>query len=434
MTAMGNSSTSVAPRDQLLDGLLGRAAATFSEFVLLAGGKHPTELLQALMNYAAPDPILQERARALIVDAKTQVAGMGHPQVAGLALPHPIDAEWRFTDGTADDLLETVVGATGAQDAILLMGVPSVVVAALHSKHDRRFAVLGEPNIIADGLRDLTADDRRFVHGVVEGHRVTAAILDPPWYLDQFRAMLGEASLRCDIGGHVFVSAPPEGVRPSIPEDLRLIDEAATRCGLTLVSQEVGALRYRTPLFELNALRASGVGAWLPDWRRGNFAVYRKDAKGAGSPSVPAICSGFEVTLSGVRLRLLNAGPAKASAELVPIHDGEIFPSVSMRAPRRSEAALWTSGNRAFSVEYSACLTALAAISESRNLLPKGLDPKLSLWRNSKAIDRIEHLIQKLIELADREFAEAATVLGPTAWETAVNDARFLSGSRSVFR
>ena len=70
-----------------------------------------------------------------------------------------MDAEWRFTEGTACSLLERAVAATRSTDTILLMGVPSVAIAAFQSEHDRVFSVLGEANIITDELRELTADD-----------------------------------------------------------------------------------------------------------------------------------------------------------------------------------------------------------------------------------------------------------------------------------
>ena len=80
-------------------------ARTFSGLVLLASGRYPTELLEFLRGCDHPDPALQRHVQALINDATMIVPGNGHPQGAGLALPHPMDAEWRFTDGTADDLL-----------------------------------------------------------------------------------------------------------------------------------------------------------------------------------------------------------------------------------------------------------------------------------------------------------------------------------------
>jgi hypothetical protein len=404
--------------------------ATFSELILATGGRHPTELLDLLRGIDEPDPALRRHVQGLIDDATTNIAGNGHPQGEGLALPHPMDCEWRFTDGTADELLAAAHSATKPGDTILLMGVPSVAIAARRTNHDRRFSVVGEHNIISDGLRNLTANDVRFDHGDPAECFAAAAILDPPWYPDHFCDMLADAASGCAIGAHIFVSAPSERVRPSIPEDLKLIDVVAARCRLDLVGRSTGNLKYRTPFFEMNALRAAGIGAWLPAWRRGDERIYRKSSHGGPRASKLPDRSGFELTIAGVRLRLLDVAAGRGTAELVPIHPGEIFPSVSMRAPRRSEAVLWTSGNRAFGVERAACLGALARIAVDRQLLPEGLYSKLSAPRKPEAIDRIDPLIQKLMELAEREFAEATNVLGSDAWETAVNDARFLSGSR----
>lgn len=422
-TSSARESWPVAP-STMLD------CATFSELVLSTGGRHPTELLELLRTLDTPDPVLRQHVQGLIRDATTAASGKGHAQGIGLALPHPLDCEWRFTDHTGDDLLAAVANVTRPGNTILLMGVPSVVVAASRSSQDRRFDVVGEHNVISDGLRNLTARDVRFDHGDQQGCFAAAAILDPPWYPDLFCGMLADAASRCTIGAHIFLSAPAEYVRPSIPDDLRRIDEVAARCGLDLVGSTTGKLKYRTPFFEMNALRAAGIGAWMPEWRRGDERIYRKSRPGAVRAPIPSGRSGFEVTIAGVRIRLLEVPAGGGSAELAPIHPSEIFPSVSMRAPRRSEAVLWTSGNRAFKVEHSACLAALVAIAEDKRLLPEGLYPKISLATKPDTIDRINPLIQKLLEVAERELAEATNVLGPDAWETTANDARFLSDSR----
>jgi hypothetical protein len=136
----------------------------------------------------------------------------------------------------------------------------------------------------------------------------------------------------------------------------------------------------------------------------------------------------FELTLSGIRLRLLG-WEDDPLVEFSPLCEKEIFPSVSMRAPRRAEATLWTSGNRAFIVPERLTLAAMLAIASQRELLPKGLDSELLKCRNQYSIDAVRPLIQKLTELADRELAEAASVVGSAAWERSVNDARFLNVS-----
>ena len=248
---------------------------TFPDFVLAAGGQHPTELLEVLRGYDTPDPTLRRHVQRLLRDAATFIAGTGNPQGEGLALPHPMDCEWRFTDSTGEDLLAAAVSVTRPGDNILLMGVPSLVIAAARSGNDCRFSVIGEHNIISDGLRNLTARDTRFHHGEFFGS-FAAAILDPPWYPVQFCEMLTDAASRCSIGGHIFLSTPPHGVRPSIPDDLGRIDEMAANCGLDLVRSTAGKLKYRTPFFEMNAMRAAGIGAWMPEWRRGDERIYRK--------------------------------------------------------------------------------------------------------------------------------------------------------------
>lgn len=430
MTATGSARASLKSasppiaRSTVLD------CASFSDLILATGGRHPTELLDMLRTLDGSDPTIGRHVRGLIDDATKDVPGSSHPQGQGLALPHPMDCEWRFTDRTADDLLASAASASKPGDTILLMGVPSVVVAARRSNHDRRYSVVGEHNVISDGLRNLTADDARFDHEDPAECVASAAILDPPWYPDQFCSMLADAASRCGVGAHLFLSAPSESVRASIPEDLKKIDETAARCGLDISGCDAGKLTYRTPFFEMNALRAAGIGAWLPEWRRGDERIYRKSRHGGTRGFGPRDRCGFELTLAGVRLRLIDVAESQSTADLVPLYLGGIFPSVSMRAPRRSEAALWTSGNRAYSVEHSVCLAALAAIALEKGLLPEGLYSKISSGRKPDTIDRINPLIQKLLELAEREFAEAATILGPDAWETAANDARFLNDSR----
>ena len=216
-----------------------------------------------------------------------------------------------------------------------------------------------------------------------------------------------------------------------VADDIAEISRAAAHSGLELRRGHEGALSYRTPLFELNALRAAGVGAWLPNWRRGDLLQYIKRASGPIWRTTTAL-AGFELTLAGVRLRLLSSS-ASGSATLAPICDGEVFPSVSARAPGRSDANLWTSGNRAFGVNPAAGLRALMSIAAEQNLWPKDLDLELSAFGRPAPIDSIQSLIHKLSDLADREFAEAASIVGVAAWDQSVNDARFLNGFSNAF-
>ena len=411
-----------------LERSLKRGARSFERLVADAAGLFPTEVLRFLEAKRSDAKINVALIDSMIAEARTDSARGNLPQGDGLALPHPLDAEWRFTDATSQQLLDSVVAASGPSDMILLIGVPSVALAAARRDDDRRYLVWGEHNIITDGVMRRTASDRRFRHDRVGDCKAVAAIIDPPWYLSQFQEMLGQASLHCRVGGLILVSTPGVGVRPGIREDLALIAEAASEAGLDLSGQEESGLVYRTPLFELNAMRAAGIGAWLPEWRRGNLLKYRKRSSGRIWPAAHKTPA-FELTLDGIRIRLLGWENNDGSGDIVPLNSGEIFPSVSMRAPRRAEAVLWTSGNRAFKAPRRLTLTAMLEIAARREVLPKGLEGKHSQIKNDCPIDAVEQLIQKLFDLADRESAEAASLLGSSAWERSANDARFLDAS-----
>jgi hypothetical protein len=421
------NSNSALEADLRLERLLADGAKSFQDLVIGARGRFPTEVLQFLERCMTGSRINTCSVEAMIAEARTTARGDGLPQGGGLALPHPIDAEWRFTDETAEKLLQAAVTTTQPGDFILLMGVPSVVLAAIRSQDDRKYFVCGEQNIIAEGLSRITYADPRFSHFVAHGLDAAAAILDPPWYVDQFLAMLSQATGHCRAGAHIFVSCPAENVRPGIIEDLIRITEVASKLGLDRECENAAALIYRTPFFEINALRAAGLGAWLPDWRRSNLTTYRK--RTAGRQWEAAVKSpAFELTLSGVRLRLLGWDD-DLQVEFSPVYEGEIFPSVSARAPRREEATLWTSGNRAFKAPKGLTLAAMLEIASERQLLPKGLESELFRCRNRYPIDAVTPLIQKLTALADREVAEAASLLGSAAWERSANDVRFLNVS-----
>jgi len=413
--------------DLRLDRLLADGAKSFQDLVVGARGRFPTEVLQFLERRRMGSGINDSIVDAMIAEARTASQGNGLPQGRGLALPHPMDAEWRFTEKTAEKLLRAAVAVTQPGDSILLMGVPSVVLAAVRSPDDRKYFVCGEQNIIAHELIQITSADARFCHFTANRLDAAAAILDPPWYVDQFRAMLSQASHHCRTGAHIFASAPAEHVRPGILEDLIRIAEVATKSGLELEGENAAALTYRTPFFEINALRASGVRAWLPDWRRGNLTTYRKRAAGRRWKTV-AKRPAFELTLSGIRLRLLGWDD-DLQVEFSPLYEGEIFPSVSARAPRRAEATLWTSGNRAFNSPKGLTLAAMLEIANERRLLPKRLEPELFRCRNRYPIDAVTALILKVTELADREQVEAALLIGSAAWEKSASDARFLNVS-----
>jgi hypothetical protein len=397
-----------------------RSSNNFATLLARLPGIAPPDALRALGDMIDEDPAY----RRLFESAQIREAPvLPFDQGASLPLPHPLDMEWRFAPATVDDLLGQLIASTADGDAILLLGVPSAAAAAARSTVDRHYQVTGEGNVVCRALEMATANDPRFVHGVASGRRVAAALIDPPWYLGAYVEMLTACSYRCATGATVLLALPPVGTRPSARADQKLMLDTAVAAGfqVTGASQPIW---YRSPLFELAAWRAAGIGAWLPEWRTGEMVRLVKTREPArravAIPKAPA----FELTLEGVRLKLLldRAGPAA----LDPIVRDEVLPSVSARLPGRERATLWTSSNRAFAVESRAALAALVNLAAARGLeLPMGLDPKDFQHPNAATIDAMQRLTHQIERLATREIAIAAEMVGESAWLRNLNDARF---------
>lgn len=398
--------------------------ASFPALVGAAKGRHPIELLADLRADANPDA--QRLAReACTAPVRTPALRQGD----GLALPHPLDAEWRFNADSADALLRRAIEATQPYDKIFLLGVPTVILAAAESAADRRFCVGCEDNIIGAGLAARLGDDPRFQDRSASD--CAAAVVDPPWYPPIFAGLLGLAAAACQLGAAIFVGAPPLGVRPTSQAEREELLATTERLGLSWVDQEPESLSYRTPAFEAAAMQAAGVKLRLPAWRRGDLLIFRRDHILQASPFLPPPPA-FELTLQGVRLRLL-AHPAAGPDCIMPLVSGEVFPSVSMRTPGRARANLWTSGNRAFLCPPTATLAALQRLAADHGLWPRGLGSAGTEPPDPVSIDPI-HLVAELARIAARDLAHTVALVGGSSWNRAANDARFLNGSAATFR
>jgi hypothetical protein len=407
-------------------------SAGFQQLIATAGGRHPIELLAGLKTLACGSGTLAPKALQFCLEAEALEPARFAAQGDGLPLPHPLDFEWRFTDTTADDLIARSAAVTQPGDPIVLLGVPSVVVAAARSHHDRAFCVLMERNAVGTTIQGLVQGDRRFTFGS-RPHSAGAAVVDPPWYPGPLSDLLALAVAQCRDGAQVLMSAPPLGLRAGGAEERKKLLEMARGLGLELREQQPAALRYRSPAFELAALRAAEVGMWLPDWRTGDLFTLSV----AGQPQRPSnklrARPTFELTLGGVRVRIQAERPVGATEELRAVHVGEVLPSVSARDPRRVEGNLWTSGNRVFSIDPKTGLHALVTMAKVQNLWPKRLDSPGTDLGNLGSIDRVELLIHQLDDVIVRESLQMAQLVGDAAWAKSVSDARFLNGSANAF-
>lgn len=385
---------------------------TFEAFVVAMPGVMPDEALAALRR------IPGEPAARLAADAAVDRAGCLIDQCGQLPLPHPLDSEFRFDALSADILARGLVDSTRAGDEILLVGVPSVAVSLASMGPDRRIRFLGPDNCVTAALR-AAIPDGRLVLEQGPGGTAAAALLDPPWYREPMRALIGVCAHGCRPGALVNLVVPPIGTRPEVARDKAAFLGFAAAAGL-LPTGRGGPVCYRTPLFELAAMERQGI-ARLASWRRGECLEFAVSVAGAPVPWTAPVAT--ELSVGGVRLRLVR-GDRRGGGDLVSLGDHEVHPSVSARSVGRSAATLWTTTNRAFVVDFDIAAAAMARIARAPDMpdmLQKGFsspenDPPLG-----PGVAGGDGLIHQLSELIGREVADARRLVGDGAWhETAM--------------
>jgi len=329
----------------------------FTELLRNLPGVYPESALSSVVRLAADSSIsfsLSERIRA---EARLPVRE-SLQDWSLLPIPHPLDFEWRFTSDSSRRLLELATTLKCQNSTILLFGTPGVAIEALSHRAGRRTIFVGEDNVVTRRITALNSasESPLSIATCTLGLPTKVAdvvILDPPWYLDFIRPMLSAAAAACNPFGHVLISLPPLGTRPTAAIERETIVRFAARLGLDRVEEQPLAINYQTPLFERNALAVSGIRA-PSQWRRGDLLVFQK-CRESRRPALTRSNRKQQWTEVSVdRMRLFvkcDRSSASGLKGLIPLIEGDILPSVSRRDPRRREAHVWTSGNRIFATD-----------------------------------------------------------------------------------
>ena len=279
------------------------------------------------------------------------VLGEPAPLYAHFHIPHPLDFDWRFTESTTTSLWQLAHVLAESAERIVLLGTPSLAKRATEDRVWNGPVLLFDKN--AAGFQKATgaveAIEFDILHNVPSGPSAALVFADPPWYEDEMKSFLWCSAAFCRVGGHIAMSIPPPDTRPGISEERVRIEQAANAFGLRLVRIIPSALRYETPFFEANAMRAAGTPQ-SHDWRRGDLALYIREGHFLGKrPEFSIADLWTERTIGSTRIRL-KGGPSLGFGNPVmcTIVPGNILPSVSRRDPRRTHVNVWTSGNRVF--------------------------------------------------------------------------------------
>ena len=165
-------------------------------------------------------------------------------------------------------------------------------------------------------------------------------------------------------------------------------------------SRQSNCLPYRSPLFEVNALREQGVTNYPMNWRRGDMIVLcKKQAVVVAKPRLSFPKEPWEEILVKTSRIKLCRGKVCDEGLFRGVGPTEVLPSVSSRHHLRRLANVVTSGNRFFRTRApEAVLACLSAIE------PSGSDEMIKAFRASK--HRL--LMRRLVDLVCKEEREAA--------------------------
>lgn len=323
---------------------------SLNELVNTLPGVHPNDIAReasgiaglALTDQAAP--LSRERDR----------------HAMKLPVPHPLDFDWRFTSETIDELFRLVNERDQSGSGLCFLGAPTLFRAAVERGMDRPFYLVDASVASAQALQE--AQGRIFVCDLLTDPlpdlRAAVVVSDPPWYEEFVRAFIWAAAQLVEVGGSVLLSFPPVGTRPYIEDEWKRTQNFAQQLGLTLREKSL-SLKYVSPPFEQNALRAAHHQYVQPDWRPGILVLFEKTGECQEPRPSSEVChtKWSEQSVLGVRWRFRpQQQPIVCRPLLVEAVPGDILDSVSRRDPRRAKGDVWTSGNRIFACPNTASL------------------------------------------------------------------------------
>ena len=351
-------------RQELVIRLLGelrRGPRSFATLVEAAEGAYPIDVQTVLDELRTQQKVaISESGDWRGVDGPAQEGlsqncyGRQSGPKDGLPEPHPLDFDWRFTAQTLSDLTNSLELSSSTRVAVL--GAPTLYrhltdIGTKSTLFDRNASLL--ERLRNDGYASVR--DCNFLEFPQLESGFDCALADPPWYTEHYEAFIEAARCLLVPSGRLFLSVLPRLTRPSAAEDRIEILDVAQSLGFDLTAVAPRALRYVSPPFETEALKADGV-IELGDWRSGDlfsFVLGTRPPKHIKprEPISKEVWQAYEVGKTTIKIK---TEPAEVSQEFKfeAVSSGGEFRlrSVSRRSPARSKVNLWTSRNIALAV------------------------------------------------------------------------------------
>jgi hypothetical protein len=411
-TTLDPQSKAFAARvDKLTLQLLREDVVDFGELLKRLPGVYPSEALESVRRHASAGLVFNS-----ILNTVTNPPSLEQEDLleSRPVVTHPLDYYWRFTSETVKSLVDRAVALTSNGETLIFMGTPSVLEYNEKRIIDRRLVLL-----------DNNLEELRFVHRIsnitalkvnlltddLPSISTSLVVVDPPWYVEHQKAFLWHAARCCIPKGHVLMSAPPIGTRPKIGEERKEMIDFAWKLGLEVVSIVEGALKYQTPFFEQNSLRALGIYNIPRGWRSGDLIVFKSIIPvSAPRPMCGIQEEWIEEEIDNVKIRVRNPSPAEfIDPRLVSVVENDILTAVSRRDNRRSLADVWTSGNRIFQCKgryaLRVILKGLADNQSPSSNLPREMTNNLRP-SELQLIEETAQQVRRLVAMENHEWKE----------------------------
>jgi hypothetical protein len=385
----------------IANALEGTPVPFFSDLVRALPGVYPSDVSRELDRLGVSQAL---RAK------KSGIVRPATMRLQRLPVPHPLDYDWRFAEESCEFLLKEILNAAGLIGNAIFLGAPTLFRAAQETKLASRCMLLDRcPETVA-ALAGISAGI--FAVDVLQDElpevEAQVVVADPPWYEEFASAFLWASSKFLSLGGVVFLSTPPLGTRPGVDHEWQRTREFAQEIGLELQTVQQ-SLRYESPPFEVNALRAAGHLEIDCHWRPGLLARFTKTRKARiPRPKVSDDnASWIERSAFGVRMRLMRNKTEIGSKNptLSGLVSGDILDSVSRRDSRRRDADVWTSGNRIFGCEDTSTLAcvieAIAGGLRADTYVEERAERKLNSTQRAlviQAADQVAAVISRELE------------------------------------
>jgi hypothetical protein len=392
--------------------------ATFDDLLARLPGVYPSMAIETVRRLALAEPGLLPILTRILQPAGNHRNHDQELHEIDLPTPHPLDYDWRFADQTVNQLLAQCEDVTTVGETVALLGVPTVLRAAHENSCERQMVLLDACGTTVDLLAPVTGGRALKCDLLIDPLpqiAASAVISDPPWYIEEMRAFLWAAARVCRVGGHVLMSVPPVGTRPTIESERRELFAWSEELGLKLLRLESSSLIYQSPLFEANAFKVEGIPRVSHNWRRGDLAWFSLETK----VDVPrpthssSIHCWVEECVDGIRWRIRREeNCAFDDPRLISIVPGDVLPSVSRRDARRMHVDVWTSGNRVFRTAAKQTLQLiLCALRYGRD--PKSfVESKSGRRLTGKEVSLIRIAVEQIKEIAEIERNENLSFKG----------------------